>query len=290
MNYLHAIQMGNIFVIIPNTNLGHFVGLFAISMHILNWMIFNIFSNSLNDVLQTPVFCLFREEFNDNSIVKKGNHQLRLKKLKRKFNICMKWTRRFVIQSDLIHGSCIGIEQYLQVKQTESSEIYLFILIWTLVWSYCVHLILLNVVILSIICYFIIEHCRMKTKEYNEQLIQIEKKIQLSEEEILFVIEEHNKICLRIKSYNNFCSKFYFVNFITLFPTSHITIMLFFEVASNFWKPLIFLYISLTWMFIFFITFISASLSKSIHSSHQIMSKLQWKINLSKNASISGQK
>src|SRR5947209_1983372 len=100
--------------------------------------------------------------------------------------------------------------------------------------------------ITTILCYFIKEHCQIAIDEYNEKCKQIVKQTNyLSRERIQFVIETHHQICSRIKSYNHFCSKFYFVNFVSIFPASLFALTIFFQLIDVLWLLLFLIFILL---------------------------------------------
>src|SRR5581483_4910601 len=112
--------------------------------------------------------------------------------------------------------------------------------------------------------------------EYNEKCKEIVKQTNyLSRKRIQFVIKAHHRNCLRIKSYNHFCSKLFFFNFASIFPVSLFCIFILLQLTLIFYHFIFVFFTTLTWSLIFFITFISASLTKSIHSSYSLMSHLQ---------------
>jgi len=96
------------------------------------------------------------------------------------------------------------------------------------------------------------------------------------------LISNHNQICLMIKYYNIFCSRYYFIAFLSLFPITLIQFVSLFATNSIVFTFLIFNLLLISWLFIFFISFMSARVSKAIHSSYKSMSKIQWHLNTNK--------
>ncbi len=78
-----------------------------------------------------------------------------------------------------------------------SVEIFNLIVFWSIIRVYSAKIVCLNILIQTIICYFITEHCAIKSEEYKRKCKQIVEQMN-SEERIQFVIADHNEICSTI--------------------------------------------------------------------------------------------
>ncbi len=198
----------------------------------------------------------------------------------------MKWIKYYSIVTRisvyLISLMCI----HSRVSLLSGNLLFCLTIFWTFTWTHCAYINLLNMIIPTTMSYFICSFCEMQAEKFNQDLIKIKKSYQTSinilsnnGQKLKSLISSHNQICLTVKYYNQFCSRYYFIAFITFIPISLLMTISAITVKSFIWS-IIFIHVSiLNWSFIFFISFMSARVTKSAHSSYKILSELQWHLN-----------
>jgi len=92
------------------------------------------------------------------------------------------------------------------------------------------------------------------------------------------ILQELNQICSTLNNYNYLCSKYFFINLITFIPISLLIIRVIIESSQFFWTLVAVNGLISSWLFIFFVSFSAASVTKEIHKSQKYLSKLQWNV------------
>jgi len=148
------LKVGNVMhFILPKRNSIIIFVLVAISLPIANWFLFNF--NRSFDIHRMPVFMYLRGEIKRCKSI--GINKKNSVKLKVYFKSCMKYTR--ILTSVISVIFCFGVFTvvYLQMELV-TLEIFGLIFFWSLVYTVIGRIAFLNILIQTIICYFITEH------------------------------------------------------------------------------------------------------------------------------------
>jgi hypothetical protein len=217
--------------------------------------------------------------------------------IKNEFIWCMKWVRLYWIANQILFFILFSIFIESQVgfmrmdndqeKGINPIEIQCFIIFWALIWTQFACTNVLTILIPTIISYFICSFCGIQAEQFNQDVIEIGESYKTTSHSLMNherkldnLISSHNQICSTIKYYNQFCSKYYFIAFISVIPLSLIIVITIMSNDSIFLNFLFCNFCILSWLFIFFISFMSARVTKAIHSSHEALAQLQWHLNV----------
>jgi len=99
----------------------------------------------------------------------------------------------------------------------------------------------------------------------------------MNSNKVFKILSGHDHICSTIYDLNRFCSKFYFINFVTLIPCTIFIIPLI-PLMEPAWILVVLLALVSCWSFIFFVTFLTATLTKNVTKSKAEIYKFQWKM------------
>ncbi len=141
---------------------------------------------------------------------------------------------------------------------------------------------LMNMLIPTTIVYFISSRCELNAEEFNEEIRKIYSEIsekpnsRFKKNKLKLLLSFHDCLCSKIKEYNHYCSKFYFINFIIFIPITILLLIILFKLSNFIWFFILFYVLTLAWTMIFFISYESARLNKSVHASSKIISQIQW--------------
>ena len=94
----------------------------------------------------------------------------------------------------------------------------------------------------------------------------------MSIDKINQILSEQNEICSIINEYNYFCSKYFFINIITFLPISLFDIIIISNPLTHFiWKCFLIGPLVSKGLFLFFVSFSTASVTKQIHASRPLV-------------------
>jgi len=223
------------------------------------------------------VFLFIQGKLTKRKIHINHHHSSRLKYI---FQQYIKLFKKFEIFYDGVH--CMGI-MLVTIKilyNYNITDISLIILVIFHIINQIFHgdLVVYTVAINSFIFFVVCFYCQLRAKEFNNEFnVHIKQTDYLTDSRLTTLLSKHNRVCLTIRDFNKFYSKFYFIFITTLIPGTILAIPAMMKM-NLFWFSVFVIPISTCWSLIFIVTFLTARLTKMIHEPKMYMLKLQFKL------------